>query len=598
MRIATRLSNIALYSVIIAALVVAALPMAWQASAAPSRSEWNNLAAADPAARALIKDSGIRDTETYQNKLYVGGYQWPNNQGSAMLMAYSPNSGWQDALPPSLTGQDNKVVRALHVYDDKLYVGVENWDGPAELWVYNGTSWSLDPKFTLNNGRSTAYVDAIYDIAHSADGDLCATITDSSLSFSLAVACTDGSDPWEVLPQTGINTYEYSNQYNNDIAIQGNTIYIQTHGESDGDYYSRVWKYTLGSSSNWVQASLDGFGGNSYVRALGVVNEQVIATTIGTSDDVARVWRYNGTSTSWTQIGSNNLGTSAEIHSLDAVMEYDNQIVVAAHGYNDSHLRLLTWTGSDWTDIGPLPETIDQNAPIQVSYSAALAIYQDALILGGTNDGEGFFDSSVWASTTLFADEEDEEEAAGPDADNDGIGDSSEDAAPNNGDANNDGIVDSEQANVSSFVSPVSSKYVALAVPDACTITTAHLRAASANGAADSGFSYPLGMMDFSVSCGTPGYTATVTQYYYDATGSYIARKYKPSTKAYMTIPNAVIEKQTVAGATVTKVSYQVTDGGNLDDDGAQNGVIVDPAGLGINSVAAPNTGLGGLSAR
>ena len=179
------------------------------------------------------------------------------------------------------------------------------------------------------------------------------------------------------------------------------------------------------------------------------------------------------------------------------------------------------------------------------------------------------------------------------DSDGDGISDAIENAAPNGGDANNDGTVDSEQDNVGSFVSQVSGKYVTLAVDAACTISEAGMGAEPVTK--DAGFDYPVGLMNFTVDCGTSGYTTTVTQYYHGvANNNFVLRKYKPATNAYFMVEKAAIEQLSIGGQTVTKASYQATDGGNLDIDGTDNGIIVDPVGLAQRSVGVPNTGLGG----
>lgn len=168
-----------------------------------------------------------------------------------------------------------------------------------------------------------------------------------------------------------------------------------------------------------------------------------------------------------------------------------------------------------------------------------------------------------------------------------------EDAAPNHGDANNDGTPDSEQANVMSFVSTLNSKYAVLEVADDCTIDAALMKAELANASQDAGFSYPVGLMNFSVTCGEPGYTTAVSQYYYDITpANLVLRKYNPTTRAYFNVPNATLTQLTIGGHTVTKATYSITEGGLLDVDGQTNGVIVDPAGPGQASVGAPNTGL------
>ncbi|MCA9344046.1 NHL repeat-containing protein, partial [Candidatus Saccharibacteria bacterium] len=59
-----------------------------------------------------------------------------------------------------------------------------------------------------------------------------------------------------------------------------------------------------------------------------------------------------------------------------------------------------------------------------------------------------------------------------PSSDSDGIPDSVENSSPNSGDANNDGTPDSTQANVASYVNPVTNSYVVLQTSSECSITT------------------------------------------------------------------------------------------------------------------------------
>lgn len=163
---------------------------------------------------------------------------------------------------------------------------------------------------------------------------------------------------------------------------------------------------------------------------------------------------------------------------------------------------------------------------------------------------------------------------------------------PNNGDANNDGIHDKDQTNVMSFVNPVTGKYAALAVDANCIIESAVIKPESDNTVQDSGYDYPAGLMNFTVDCGTPGFTAEVKQYTYGASPTdVIVRKYNPKNAAYFTITDATIERPMIGGEAVTVVTYEVTDGGALDIDGVENGVIVDPVGIAGVVVEAPNTG-------
>lgn len=178
------------------------------------------------------------------------------------------------------------------------------------------------------------------------------------------------------------------------------------------------------------------------------------------------------------------------------------------------------------------------------------------------------------------------------DGDSDGKTNSVEAAAPNSGDANDDDILDSAQSNVTGLVNSVTGSY-ALVSSTCDSNSGVSVGPESGNTAADSAFSYPLGLMDFTLNCLTNGATATVTQYYYTSTAptSLVLRKYNSVSHTYQAVSGATIEQVTIGGQTAIKVTYQITDGGSLDEDGTANGVIVDPAGLAQSEIGAPNTG-------
>ncbi len=164
--------------------------------------------------------------------------------------------------------------------------------------------------------------------------------------------------------------------------------------------------------------------------------------------------------------------------------------------------------------------------------------------------------------------------------DADGIRDSVEAAAPNNGDGNDDGIDDNEQDAVSSLPNSLTGKYSVLAT-DGCDANSNVSVSAESNTAGDAKYSYPAGLMDFALTCGTPGATATVTQYYfgnYDP-ARYVMRKYSAASKTYQTIAGAALSAVTIGGQPALRAVYTITDGGLLDDDGIANGIIIDPAG-------------------
>lgn len=179
----------------------------------------------------------------------------------------------------------------------------------------------------------------------------------------------------------------------------------------------------------------------------------------------------------------------------------------------------------------------------------------------------------------------------GNDGDQDGANDYIEDRAPNGGDANNDGIQDSQQTYVASFRSSVNNQYISVVVDDECDLVDVGAVAEAVKAVQDSGYTYPAGLTHFTADCGTLGYTTTATLYFYGVDSGLTVRKYNPNTNVYFTVTSATKSAQTIGGEAVTVVSYQITDGGTLDTDGVANSVIVDPVGLGVLGVSAPNTG-------
>lgn len=142
-----------------------------------------------------------------------------------------------------------------------------------------------------------------------------------------------------------------------------------------------------------------------------------------------------------------------------------------------------------------------------------------------------------------------------------------------------------------------SSEPVAIGTPAGTNITNAATAAATST---DSGFSYPLGLLNFTFTTNTLvnqislNFQTTLTP------SQVVARKYNATTKTYTDIPGATITETTLNGQPALNVSYSITDGGPLDEDGVVNGVIVDPVGLAqiaasstTNTTTAPNTGYG-----
>lgn len=131
-------------------------------------------------------------------------------------------------------------------------------------------------------------------------------------------------------------------------------------------------------------------------------------------------------------------------------------------------------------------------------------------------------------------------------------------------------------------------------------ITAASTSTPSEIGApADSTREYPLGLVRFVAKTDSTALVDITLLFETALTpGDVSARKYNSITKQYSDVPEAIITQAQLDGKPALQVSYQVADGGALDEDGVVNGEIIDPIGLAVNTsnqaapvLLAPNTG-------
>jgi hypothetical protein len=212
-----------------------------------------------------------------------------------------------------------------------------------------------------------------------------------------------------------------------------------------------------------------------------------------------------------------------------------------------------------------------------------------------------------------------------PDFDGDGIKDGDEVNGPNNGDSNNDGIPDFTQPYVTSKKSASGDYYTiksnaslvencdssfpigavglkSLSERPICsggctqTMNSANV-AESTLSTKDLVYGYPKGLIDYNINCLQPGATITVELYFSNQTDSPNLKVRKFKNGVYSDVPNAVKTQLTLNGTSTVKVTYDITDGGELDEDNLANGTIVDPIGLAlldtpiISPVVTPTNG-------
>jgi hypothetical protein len=88
-----------------------------------------------------------------------------------------------------------------------------------------------------------------------------------------------------------------------------------------------------------------------------------------------------------------------------------------------------------------------------------------------------------------------------------------------------------------------------------------------------------------------------IYQQEYD-TSSWVYKKYDPNADTYTDMSDDVtFGTESIGGKVLTTVSYTLIDGGQYDQDGTENGTIVDPAGPAVLSDSTlAETGVNSLS--
>ncbi len=452
---------------------------------------------------------------------------------------------------------NGKIVFVTADDQENPQIFTSNADGSNLTQLTTGTLYPFNPKFS-SDGTKIVYEadtngdseDQIYTM--NADGSGQTAITSGDLSYSNPSWSPDGTKIAVNHSPDDINNYIYTMNADGSGLTQ---ITTNVNGDSTPSWNP--------NGANLIYICYDGTHDQICTINVNGTNKQ--ALTSDTNEHRSPHYSPDGTQIA---AGVNN-------------NPYDLHIVVM--NANGSSPHTVVTTSTDTEDLSWSPDgtklifTDDSVSPTEITYVNATGGGDTVM----THGNDGAYNAS-WQPLV--------------DSDGDGFLSTQEALGPNNGDSNGDGTPDKSQANVTNFMNSVTNTYDA--VESNCTSN----HAVSASGVpadhADKGFTYPDGLLYFALTCSTPGTTATVSLYFYGQTYSntMVLRKYNTGTHTYQTVPGATISSMTIGGQTLTKATYQIKDGGPLDQDGTANGTIVDPVGITNQTVDAPNTGLGGTA--
>ncbi len=177
-------------------------------------------------------------------------------------------------------------------------------------------------------------------------------------------------------------------------------------------------------------------------------------------------------------------------------------------------------------------------------------------------------------------------------ADDDGVEQTTEQAAPNNGDGNGDGIPDSEQANVASLPSATSGQYITVAAEtgsELIGVTSSASSPAPMNMPPPSEATFPAGFLDFRIGGGSGNRAVTLELTFDPTEGINAYYKYGPTPD--VPTPHWYrfdFDGETGAVFDGNTVTLHFIDGERGDDDLTENGIISDPGAPGVVPNKAP----------
>ncbi len=284
---------------------------------------------------------------SYNNMLYAGlgnavgdaevweynGATWTEVGGDAV------NSSWADATFRSVTSMD--------VHNGKLYAGIGNSSGgSAEVWEYNGSSWTRVGGDALNS----SWADATYEYVYSLTSHNRRLYAGLGFSTGESEVWEYNGSSWNQIGGDGINsswadaTYEYVFS----LTSHNGKLYAGVSGGTDGE--SEVWEY---NGSSWNQIGGDGINFSwadmtyETVQSLNSHNGKLYAGVSGSTAGESEVWEYNGSS--WTQVSGDGINSSW----VDSTYE----IVYSLVSYNDRLYAGLGYSTGD-AEVWEIGETI------------------------------------------------------------------------------------------------------------------------------------------------------------------------------------------------------------------------------------------------
>ncbi len=342
-------------------------------------------------------NSGWADT-TYEyvlsmtysgGKLYAGlgttandaeVWEW-NGSTWSQIGGDSLNSGWDAGY---------EGVYSLVNDGTNIYAGLGNTAGDNEVWRWNGSTWTKIGGDGINSGFSNTHT-IVNSMAYG-NGKLFAGLNSASATLSGQEWEWNGT-AWSRIGGDYVNfSWGFRGLRSVEVLqVSGDYLYAGTGVSSAGN--AMVWRFDgtswqlvggQGVNSSWA------FDTYETVTSMSSVNGKLYVG-LGSSANDGEVWELNGST--WTQIGGDSLnsGWTTNFEEINSMASFNGSLYVGT-GNSANDAEVWSWNGSTWTKIGG--DSLNSGWTTNYERVTSLASYNGKLVAGL---GSSANDAEVWS---------------------------------------------------------------------------------------------------------------------------------------------------------------------------------------------------------
>ncbi len=368
----------------------------------PSNSDWTKIGGDGVNPGGGASWTTLANVEEVYSLVNDGTYLYAglgNSTNDAAVWRFNPSTNaWSQLGGQSCCGSWGAVhedALSMTTMSGSLYVGLGTGTADAEVWKYNGSTW------TKIGGDGTGWADLTYEGVYSLTND--GTNVYAGLGYS-----TGDNEVWKYNGSTwtkiGGDTINggfngSGTNYITSLLYTGGNLY-SGHSVNGTNATGEVWKY---NGTSWSR-----LGGNFLNLSWGVLNYSSIdamtasgnylyAGTGGAYADIGQVWRFDGST--WELIGGMGLNSSWPAYTYEGVYSLINYKgdLYAGLGVSTNDAEVWKWNGTTWTQVGGDGLNSGWSGIQRVS---AMTIYNNEMYVGlyGTaNNGQVYkWNGTLW----------------------------------------------------------------------------------------------------------------------------------------------------------------------------------------------------------